>query len=409
MENDLKDLLENQVLGDEVKQALQEAFENKVKLLEAKLQEDYAARYNHDKGVLVEAMDNMLSDAIKAELNEFAEDRAALINQRATLSKATRMAKKVYEQKLAKHTKLLNEHINRQLRSELQEFSTDRKTLVVERKRMARELQQIKESSKTKLAERINKLESFVIKNLSEEIAEFAQDKKALTEQRVKLAREGKKQLTESKTNFISKATRLIDRTLTEVIKKELVQWRDDIKVARQNNFGRRIFEAVASEYMASYLSEGSEVKKLQAKLLETQQQIANAQNKLKQQSTLVEQANSRAQAATDRAQRLTVLNELLSPLNREKKAIMGDLLKGVKTQNLKEAYNRYLPTVVNGSSTQGVASSTKSSLNEQQVNKAITGDRPVRTQTQQALIEGKVTDDSDSDISKILYLAGMK
>ena len=49
MDKEIKDLLENDVLGEEAKTALQEAFDNKVKAAvaaaEQKLQEDYAARY----------------------------------------------------------------------------------------------------------------------------------------------------------------------------------------------------------------------------------------------------------------------------------------------------------------------------------------------------------------------------
>jgi len=401
MDNELQDLLENQVLGQEVKQALQEAFEAKVKAVEQKLNEDYAARYDHDKGVLVEAMDRMLTDTIKTELTEFAEDRAALISQRAALSKATRAAKLVYEQKLAQHEARLNEFVARQLKGEIAEFVSERRVLQAERKQMAEQVQAVKATARAKLAERINKLEGFVIKNLSEEIAEFTQDKKALAEQRVALARMGKQQLAETRSKFVSNATRVVNSTLNEVIKKELVQWRDDIKVARENIFGRRIFDAVASEYMASYLSEGSEVKKLQTQLQESKQQMAATQAKMANQQKLVESANARAQAAADRVQRLTVLNELLSPLNREKKAIMGDLLKDIKTANLKEAFGRYLPTVVNGTTT--APTGTKVALSEQHVRReAATGNR--QSNQNQALIEGA----HNSDIASILYLAGI-
>ena len=111
MTDKLQELLENEVLGPEVKTALQEAFETKVKQAEAKLQEDYAARYATDKSQLVEAMDNMLNDTIRSELEEFAEDRAALIAQKAKLSKETLAAKKIAESKVSEHIKLLNAFI----------------------------------------------------------------------------------------------------------------------------------------------------------------------------------------------------------------------------------------------------------------------------------------------------------
>ena len=403
MENQLKELLENEVLGPEVKKALQEAFDSKIKETEAKLQEAYASRYEHDKSVLVEAMDNMLTDAIKAELSEFSEDRTALIAQKAKLSKATISAKKVYESKLAQHVKLLNTFMGRQLKEEIAEFTADRKRLVSQRKQMAKELQSIKESSKKQLASRVNKLEEFVIKNLSEEIAEFQQDKKALVEQRVKLAAEGKKKLQETQTKFVSKATGLIDKTLNEVIRSELKQWRDDIKVARENNFGRRIFEAVAAEYMGSYLSEGSEIKKLQKVLSDTEHRLNEAKAETVKKAKLLEQAEVKVKLANEKATRLETLGELLAPLSREKKAVMEEMLRDIKTSNLREAFSRYLPAVINGNAQ---STTGKSNLSETAQTKSvgITGDR--KNKLNETIVEESTSD--NGDLASILHLAGI-
>jgi hypothetical protein len=404
MDNELKELLENEVLGQEVKTALQEAFDKKVKDTEAKLQEAYSSRYTHDKSVLVEAMDNMLTDTIKAELTEFAEDRTALIAQKAKLTKVTLAANKVYESKLAKHVNLLNSFLGKQLKEEIAEFTADRKRLVTQRKQMARELAAVKENSKKQLTTNVSQLEEFVIKNLSEEIAEFQADKKALVEQRVKLATEGKKTLHETKSTFVSKATKLIDSTLNEVIRNELVQWRDDIKVARENNFGRRIFEAVAAEYMVSYLSEGSEIKKLQKTLTDTEQKLSEAKADTANKQKLVEQATANAKAATEKAARLETLNELLAPLNRDKKAVMEEMLRDIKLTNLREAFNRYLPAVINGN-VQGNQNKTTLAETAQTKSVGITGDR--KNKLSEAVIEESNV--NPTEIASILHLAGIK
>lgn len=403
MDKEIKDLLENEVLGEDVKTALQEAFDNKVKAMEQQLQEDYSARYSNDKAVLVEAMDKMLGDAIRTELTEFAEDRSAMIKQRAKLSKTTMESKKQYVSKMVEHAKMLNTFIAKQLKEEIAEFVEDRKTLETQRREMAKELQSVKESSKRELAARVNKLEGFVLKQLSEELTEFQSDKKALVEQRVKLAQEGKKKLAEAQSKFINRAASAVDKTLNEVIKSELVQWRDDIKVARQNNFGRRIFEAVAAEYMASYLSEGSEVKKLSRQLQEQKAALAEASAKLNEKETLVESANGKARAATERLQRIQALNELLAPLARDKKTVMEDMLKDIKTQNLKEAFARYLPAVVNGA--RGPQNKVNLTETNTQTPVARTGDR-TNNQLAKAVIEESKTPD---DLGVILHLAGIK
>lgn len=398
MTTKLEELLENEVLGPEVKSALQEAFQAKIKQAEAQLQEDYAARYANDKQQLVEAMDNMMSDTIRSELEEFAEDRAALIAQKAKLSRETLAAKRIAEAKVAQHTKLLNAFIAKQLKEEVAEFVSDRKTLESQRKQMAKQVEAIRESAKKSTQDRISKLEGFVVKKLSEEIAEFETDKKALIEQRAKLAAEGKQKINETKAAFLSKATSTLDKTLNEVIRKELVQWRDDIKVARENNFGRRIFEAVASEYMASYLSEGSEVKKLQRQLAESQSRIDEAKKQITEKTKLVESAAAQIKAANDRTQRLELMSEMLAPLARDKKAIMEEMLQDIKTVNLKEAFNRYLPTVMNGEATGAI----RQKLSENATNKSVafTGDRPNKL--------SEAVREDNQDIGQILYLAGI-
>jgi hypothetical protein len=398
MTTKLEELLENEVLGPEVKSALQEAFQAKIKQAEAQLQEDYAARYANDKQQLVEAMDNMMSDTIRSELEEFAEDRAALIAQKAKLSRETLAAKRIAEAKVAQHTKLLNAFIAKQLKEEVSEFVSDRKTLESQRKQMAKQVEAIRESAKKSTQDRVSKLEGFVVKKLSEEIAEFETDKKALIEQRAKLAAEGKQKINETKAAFLMKATSTLDKTLNEVIRKELVQWRDDIKVARENNFGRRIFEAVASEYMASYLSEGSMVKKLQRQLAESQSRIDEAKKQITEKTKLVESAAAQIKSANDRTQRLELMSEMLAPLARDKKAIMEEMLQDIKTVNLKEAFNRYLPTVMNGEATGAI----RQKLSENATNKSVafTGDRPNKL--------SEAVREDNQDIGQILYLAGI-
>src|SRR5690606_22755362 len=102
---------------------------------------------------------------------------------------------------------------------------------------------------------------------LAEEVKELHADKKALVEQKVKLVIEGKKEIEETKKKFVENAARLVEGNVNQLLKRELEQYRNDIKSARENDFGRRIFEAFAGEYMASYLNEGTVAKKLQKEI----------------------------------------------------------------------------------------------------------------------------------------------
>jgi DNA-binding protein YbaB len=398
MEKQLQELLENAVLGDEARTALQEAFSVKLQEAESKLQESYAARFEHERSVLVETMDQMLNDVISKELNEFQQDKRSVAAQKVKLAKALAEAKSAGEKEAARKVKMLESFMLKQIAGELSEFRTDRKQLAEQRNAMAQELNESRAQAQADVQARVNKLEEFVLRQLSEELTEFTADKKALVEQRVKLAKEAQTKLHETREAFVSRATTVVDKTLNEVIRKELVQWRDDIKTARENNFGRKIFEAVAAEYMGSYLSEGSEVKKLQKQLQESARQLTEAQAQIQQKQTLLESEKRAVQVASDRAKRVEVMNELLNPLRGDKRAVMENLLSDIRTASLKEAFTRYLPTVMNGNAPRRAAAPA------QPRTVAHSGDRVSLVETQQT----PSTNEESSDLQNILYLAGV-
>ena len=109
------ELLENAELTEEVKSALQEAWEGKIsearEELTAELREEFAQRYEHDKGQIVEAMDNFISEKVTAEIPELAEDRKALANQQVKYRKA-----------VSEHAKLLDKFVTEQVAKEVKEL-----------------------------------------------------------------------------------------------------------------------------------------------------------------------------------------------------------------------------------------------------------------------------------------------
>jgi hypothetical protein len=400
MEKQIQELLENAVLGEDTRTALQEAFAAKLKEAEKKLEESYAMRFEHERAVLVETMDTMLNDVVRKELEEFAQDKRSVAAQKVKLAEANRRADATYQAKLAKHMKMMESFMLKQISAELVEFREDRKSLAEQRENMAQELNESRAAAQATFEQKVSKLENFVIKQLSEEIQEFQADKRALVEQRVKLAAQARTKLEETRQTFVNRATTVVDKTLNEVIRKELVQWRDDIKIARENNFGRKIFEAVAAEYMSSYLSEGTATKKLQKQLSEVTQQLQEAQSAIKSKEMLIESEKKATQIARERAQRVEVLNELLSPLRGDKRAVMENLLSDVKTANLKESFHRYMPSVLNNGNAAPVKKAAAPVANK---TVAHSGDRVSLVEQTQSKVE------DTQDLQNILVLAGLR
>ena len=342
------ELLEGTELTEEVKAGIQEAWDSRLseakEELTAELREEFAQRYEHDKGQIVEAVDNFISEKVTAEISQIAEEKDNLAKDRVKYHKA-----------ISEHAKLLDKFVTEMVAKEVKELRADR----------------------TKVSEHVAKLDEFVTESLAGELAEFHEDKKSLVEQKVKMVTEGKKQLAESKADFIKKAADKVEGVVNNVISKEVRSFRDDITKARENDFGRRIFEAFANEYGASYLNESKDLKNLQKQIAEMEQQLVEANEKFEKQTEAGKLVESQLKIAEDRFERKEKLNELMAPLGKEKKEIMSDLLESVKTKNLEKQFNKYLPSVLDGETPR-----VKKTLSESVVKKEHTGDKaPVITE----------------------------
>ena len=90
----LKTLFENDVVSEEVRQSIEEAWEAKItenrKAVTAELREEFAKKYEHDKGTMVESIDKLLEERLASELQEFAEDRKQLAEAKAKYAVAQR-------------------------------------------------------------------------------------------------------------------------------------------------------------------------------------------------------------------------------------------------------------------------------------------------------------------------------
>ena len=223
-------------------------------------------------------------------------------------------------------------------------------------------------------------MQKFVVNALAEEISEFHKDKQEVVETKVKLVAEGKKQIEALKEKFVSRASNLVKETVTKNLNSELTQLKEDIESARQNNFGRKIFETFASEFATSYLNENSDIKNLQQTIEEIKSQLAEANEALEDKSTLVESKDAEIRKIKDRIARDHKLTGMMAPLNKDQKEVMGSLLESVQTDRLETSFNKYLPAVLKND-----AKATSKILAE---SKEVTGNKK---KTMQDADEGKI------------------
>jgi hypothetical protein len=358
----VKQLFENNVISEEIKSEIESAWQTKIQEnrdeVTATLREEFAQKYEHDKGVMVEAIDKMISDRLQGELEELAEDRNQLVE-----------AKAKYAKKMKDDAKKMESFVLSRLAGELSELHEDRKSV----------------------AENFAKLETFIVNALAKEIAEFHTDKKDLAETKVKLVREAKAKFEQVRSDFVKKATKVVEATVTNKFTLEMSQLKEDIEVARKNDFGRRIFEAYASEYASSHLNEKSETSKLLRVVREKEAALAEAKKAIDDKQSVVESKDREIRIMKDTVQRREIMSELLSPLAGEKKTVMSELLESVQTEKLRGAFDKYLPAVMAG---------------EAPKKKAITEGIEVTGNKQATTVSGE---EKTAEIFTIRKLAGLK
>ena len=314
----IKPLLDSELISEDAKAEINEAWESK--LVEAKeqaraeLREEFAQRYEHDKQVMVEALDRMVTESLTQQVEELKAEKAQLAEDRVK-----------FQGKMKESATKFNDFMVTKLAEEIGELRKDRKMH----------------------AEGLEKLEGFVVHALAKEIQEFATDKQDVVNTKVRLVREARSQLEALKSRFVTESAQKMTQAVSKHLKAELSQLQEDIKVARENNFGRRIFEAFSTEFGATHLNEKQEVRKLHDMLSQKDAKLAEAIELAQKAKVLVESKEREMRILKESNQREAALEELLAPLNKEKQEVMRNLLESVQTSRLSSAFEKYLPAVL--------------------------------------------------------------
>ena len=361
----LKTLFENDVVSEDVRREIEEAWEGKIKenrvAATAELREEFAKKYEHDKSVMVESIDKLLEERLASELQEFAEDRKQLAEAKAKYAVAQR-----------ENAELMQKFVMETLGKEVGELHEDQKAM----------------------ADKFSQLEEFVVESLAKELSEFYEDKKDLAETKVKLVKEAKEKFATVKSDFLAKSAALVSETVGKTLTKEMGQLKEDIEAARRNDFGRKLFEAFASEYAGSYLNEKSETAQLLKVVELKDKEIAEAKSLAVKAKNLAETATNEKSVLVESAKREKIINDLVAPLGNNQKEIMTDLLESVQTGRLQAQFDKYLPAVIDGNT----PAKKKAVLSEA---KSITGNKE---ETNVSSIKA----DADNNVVDIKRLAGL-
>jgi len=342
----LKPLIESGILNEETREVLESAWNTKLDeardSIRAEIREEMANRYEHDKSTMVEALDRMVSETLMAEVEKIAAERATIAEDRVKFTKTMMNKAAKFE-----------DYLNESLAKEIAELHSDRAA--------------IKQATA--------KLDAYVTEGLRKEIVEFAEDKADLARAKVQLVVEGKAKLRALSESFVKRASGLVQNVTDQTLRSELKQLREDIQEAKQNNFGRRIFEAFATEFTATHLNERAEVRKLQSFIEKMEQQLSESREAAKLAEAKAEAKQAEIKRINENIERTNKINVLMAPLSKEKANVMKQLLESTPTDRLEAAFKKYLTPVMEGQAT----AAPKTVVTEAKTSE-VTGDRTSKT-----------------------------
>ncbi|VVC06394.1 Uncharacterised protein [uncultured archaeon] len=355
----LKKLMESGLIQESTRDAIETAWDAKVKEVQeqvrTEVREEFAGRYEHDKDAMIKALDKMASESLSEEIAHVKAERNDAAKYKIQAVKEAKGAAVKFE-KFATHA----------LAEELAELAQERKVN----------------------KEHEVKLENFIMTSLAEEINEFAKDKQVLRETRVKLISGAKEEFQKLKEKFVARSSKVLSEVVSQTLNHEISQLHEDIKVARQNNFGRKLFEAFATEYADTYLNENAAFQQIKAEKEAIENKLMESRKSLSDKEKLVESKSKDLRILTNRMNRTKIMNELLDPLDKKKREVMVSLLEDVQTNNLRTVYENYLPSVLDNKQ---VTKNVKPVLTE------VTGDNK------------KIVPIDETDLTEIKRLAGIQ
>lgn len=245
---------------------------------------------------------------------------------------------------------------------------------------------QLAEQWITERDELISKVDTFVSEALVKEIAELRADIERFrdleAEYAEKLVEEKHKLASEVAADLDSLVDK-IDAFFEERLAAELEELREDIDLVKQNEFGRKIYEAFASTFASAHVDEESASSKLniaEAKLADVEKALAKSEE---QRVQMIREAK---------------MKEILSPLTGKKREQMEMVLKGVDTSRLEESYKFFISRIMKEEAATTVV--TESAGNGKKTT-VVTGDTaPVATTSTTPLDEG---------LARVKRLAGVK
>ena len=183
--------------------------------------------------------------------------------------------------------------------------------------------------------ELIGKVDTFVAEALTKEISELKGDIERFRD----LEAEYAEKLVEEKHKLAAEVATELDALVDKIdaffemrLSAEMDELKEDLEIVKQNEFGRRMFEAFATEFSKNFVDEEA----VHSKLSAAEQKLADA-----------ERALAESEEKINKMIREAKMEAVLAPLTGKKREQMAMVLKNVDTARLEESYKFFIGRIM--------------------------------------------------------------
>lgn len=303
MDEILKKLLKDKVLNEETMEAIKKSFQKTLDEarvdVEKKVRAELAEQYESDKANIYTAMEKFL------------------------------------EQELAQHVAELREGVE-----SVNKLKLD----------YAKKSASLKEAAQKYVRDRIRMMEAVIDRVLKKELKELHESEVTNRKAYLKAINDKTAVLEAERVKFREKGAAVLENIINVQVRKTMDELREDIKAAKQQNFGRELFEAFYTTFRRQFFDSRKEfqglvkdLKEARAETTAVKAKARKALNEAKSRVALAEAARKKVEEAVTRKAKIA---KLLEGLSGQSQSQMRTLLEATKTADLEKAFKKFLPEV---------------------------------------------------------------
>jgi hypothetical protein len=340
----------------------------------------------------VKSSEAYFESIIKNHLNDFQNDVDAVGDLRIKAAKAINEAQDFYKAQFIKEQKSLRDFTIKKLQEHMTILENKSTHLSRVKSQLIENARELNVKRKKQLSEHLKAFDKAAVKRLYESIRDLNDERQQVANTRVAIVTEGRERIALAEKQLVKRFAKSVDHFTTTALVENINELKNEIAIARNNGFGKKVFESFVSEFLSSHFSDGTQTKQLIESLKHKDNEIKLLESKVKNSTSKLLQESQYRKVIQDNAERQQVMNSLLSTLTGNKRETMRNLLETVKTDKLKEKFNGYL-----------------FQLNEQKVNIV----KKPQTLIENIVVTGDnknspVINDDDEEMTQILRRAGI-